>query len=41
MACHIQPLKKQKKQLEMPLPILSPIHPQNVEICGWDGTEDW
>ena len=27
MACHIPPLKKAKKQGEMPLPSLGPIHP--------------
>ena len=40
MACHISPLKKAKKQGEMPLPILSPIPSLNSTSYGWDGTED-
>jgi len=36
MACHIPPLKKAKKQGEMPLPSLGPIPLKNVEFM--DGT---
>ena len=32
MACHIPPLKKARKQWEMPLPSLSPIPLKNVEV---------
>jgi len=32
MACHIPPLRKAKKQGEMPLPSLSPIPIKNVEF---------
>jgi len=32
MACHIPPLKKVKKQGEMPLPSLGPIPLKNVEF---------
>ena len=37
MACHIPPLKKAKKQGEVPLPILSLIHFKNVEFRNWMG----
>jgi len=39
MACHTPPLKKVKKQGEMPLPSLSPIPLKKFRIYGWDGTE--
>jgi len=32
MACHIPPLKKAKKQVEMPLPSLGPIPLKNIEF---------
>jgi len=38
MAYHTPPLKKAKKQGEMPLPILSPIPFQSLGMgwdCGW------
>ena len=37
IACHTAPLKKAKKQGEMPLPSLGPI--QKCRIYGWDGAE--
>jgi len=40
MACPTPPLKKAKKQGEMPLPILSPIQSLNSTLYDWDGTED-
>jgi len=39
MACHIPPLKKAKKQGEMPLPSLGPIPLKKCRIYGWDGIE--
>jgi len=39
MACHIPPLKKAKKQGEMPLPSLGPIPSLNSKFFKWDGTE--
>jgi len=39
MACHIPPLKKAKKQGEMPLPRLSPISLKKCRIEGWDENE--
>ena len=39
MACRTPPLKKAKKQGEMPLPILGPILSLYSTILEWDGTE--
>jgi len=36
MACHIPPLKKAKKQVEMPLPSLGPIPKVYIFLMGWD-----
>ena len=36
MACHIPPLKKAKKQGEMPLPSLGPIPKFYIFLMGWD-----
>ena len=40
MAYHTPPLKKAKKQGEMPLLILIPIPSLNSTFYEWDGTED-
>jgi len=34
-ACHTPPLETAKKQGEMPLPILSPIHSRNSTYYKW------
>ena len=39
MAYHTPPLKKAKKQVEMPLPMLHPISFLNSTSYEWDGTE--
>jgi len=37
MACHTPPLKKMKKQGELPLPRLCPVHPKfYIVLVGWD-----